>query len=374
MQRMGLGVTMAVAGMAGVVSAQEPDWGAMSYTLHSAYQAVNADGYGVFPLTDPVKMRGIVLNRPQDMLKGTAGAPGFMGGQWQVYLQADEAGDWGGTALWMGQNIGNIFGNPAGNYTNDEWIGELGRLNVDAASGHRFRPGDLVEVRARAPGLFNAGKTNVNEQHNKAPQQDFDLVLIQAGAGLPAPTIITLADVKDAANAFLFDPTRATGAERYQATLVRINGVSFTNTAAWGPGASMTIQDGTGRTLPVLLGRSMGFRTFGAPTGTFDIVGIFDQEDKVTGDGWKAGYRLWVMGYNGTRFLVPTTPGDADCDEDVDLEDFIVFNACFNGPNRPAAGTYCDDVDFDSDGDVDMADYAAFSVCFNGPNAPAACP
>jgi hypothetical protein len=30
-------------------------------------------------------------------------------------------------------------------------------------------------------------------------------------------------------------------------------------------------------------------------------------------------------------------PGDFDADGDVDLEDFAIFQACFNGPNRPPA-------------------------------------
>lgn len=354
-------------------TADEPDWAAMPYTSHSAFQAVTANGNFTFDLSNPVRMRGVLLNRPQDMLKGTAGAPGFMGGMWQVYSQTIDVGDWGGTAQWMGQNIGSIRGKPDENYTNAQWIAELARLSRDAVSGHRFRPGDLVEVRARAPGLFNRGKTNVNEQHNYDPALDFDIILLQANAGLPAPTVITLADVKDAGDAFLFDQTRMTGAERYQATLVRINGVTFTSTAGWGPGASMTIQDGTGRTLPVLLGRSRGFIAYGPPAGVFDIVGIFDQEDTVSGDGWIDGYRLWVMGYNGTAFIVPSAPGDTDGDADVDMVDFGYFQACFNGPNQPWSSGYCDDFDFDFDGDVDLVDFGEFQACFNGPNRPPAC-
>lgn len=373
MRRMNLGVAIVVAGLAGQAGAQEPDWSSMLFTSHSAFLAVDANGNGTFPMYGPVRMRGVILNRPQDMLQATAGTPGFMGGQWQVFVQAVDAGDAGGTAAWMGQNIGNIRGNPADNYTDNEWVSELGRLSADPLSGHRFQPGDLVELRARAPGLFNAGKTNINEQHYKAPEQDFDIVLIQAGYGLPTPTVIGLADVKDAGDAFLFDQTRATGAERYQGTLVRINGISFVSPAGWGPNGQLTIQDGSGRTLPVLLGRSRGFSAYGPPTGTFDIVGIFDQEDKVTDDGWKAGYRLWVMGYDGVHFVTPTAPGDSDGDADVDLVDFGYFRTCFNGSNRPPVSGYCDDFDFDFDGDVDLIDFSMFRTCYNGPNRPAAC-
>ncbi len=67
---------------------------------------------------------------------------------------------------------------------------------------------------------------------------------------------------------------------------------------------------------------------------------------------------------------------DFDCDGDVDLGDFAVFQTCFNGPNRAPAQSTCSDADFDEDGDVDLSDFATFQTCFNGPNqAPAtACP
>jgi len=101
MRRTSLGVAASVAALAGSVGAQEPDWANMPYTSIAAYEVIDANGYGTFPLTDPIRMRGVLLNRPQDMLKGTAGAPGFMGGQWQVFFQTADPGDWGGTAMWM---------------------------------------------------------------------------------------------------------------------------------------------------------------------------------------------------------------------------------------------------------------------------------
>lgn len=64
--------------------------------------------------------------------------------------------------------------------------------------------------------------------------------------------------------------------------------------------------------------------------------------------------------------------GDFDFDEDVDLVDFGVFQACFNGPNRAPKHTECGLADFDDDGDVDLVDFGAFQACFNGPNRPAA--
>jgi len=66
--------------------------------------------------------------------------------------------------------------------------------------------------------------------------------------------------------------------------------------------------------------------------------------------------------------------GDADRDGDVDLSDFAMFQACFNGPNRPAQLVVeCAPMDNDGDGDVDLVDFASFQACFNGPNRPSAC-
>jgi uncharacterized lipoprotein YddW (UPF0748 family) len=72
------------------------------------------------------------------------------------------------------------------------------------------------------------------------------------------------------------------------------------------------------------------------------------------------------------------TPADADTDGDVDLGDFLVFQACFNGPNRPwtappEGSSVCGCFDSDGDGDVDIADFLVFQACFNGPNRSPAC-
>jgi hypothetical protein len=364
--------------------AQEPDWPTMAYTRHSAYQTVDANGNGTFDLAaGAVKMRAVILNRPCDFLNCSADAVAPpLGAQWQVWAQAVDLsdatwddGDFGGTALFMGKNYGSLpwISDPTRSYTAAEWTAEIQRLNHVSISGHRFRPGDLVEVRARAPGLFYAGKTNVNEEHSKALEQNFDVCLIHAAYGLPAPSVVTLADLKDSSDRFIFDPARQIGPEHYQSGLVRIDGVSFVDTAAWAPNGGLAIQDGSGRTLPVRLGRGRCFSMYAAPVGPFDIVGILDQEDGNGNDGYKTGYRLMVFGYDGTRFFVPTAPSDTDFDEDVDLADFGRFQACFNGANRPAAQSGCDDVDFDSDADVDLRDFAVFQGCFNGPNRPVGC-
>jgi len=66
-------------------------------------------------------------------------------------------------------------------------------------------------------------------------------------------------------------------------------------------------------------------------------------------------------------------PGDFDRDSDVDLDDFLRFQDCFNGPNRLPAANCTGDADFDHDGDVDIADFLIFQSCFNGQNRPPKC-
>jgi len=304
-------VQVALLVLCGVVYGQEPDWDSMDYTLHSDYQAVDAEGMATFPLVEPIKVRGILLNAPEYMLDTAPGAPVFIGGQWQVFVQAvdwpDTAADdddFGGTCLWLGQYIGRVTGNhPAGSYDDQEFQAEMDRLNYDPLTGHFFRPGDLVEVRARAPGLAYRGKTNINEQHSKVPEADFDLVLVEPGVGLPEPELVTLSDLKDADDDFIFDASRTTGCERYQGALVAIQDVTFVDDGAWGAGAAMEITDGTGRTFPVILGLHPGFSEMGPPVGAFTVVGIMDQEDSDGGDGLKDGYRLWLMRYDGSDVI-----------------------------------------------------------------------
>jgi hypothetical protein len=292
-----------------------------------------------------------------------------MGGQWQIYIQATDADDSGGTALYIGQNIGKITGtHPAGSYTDAEWLAELDRLNHDPDTRRPFRPGDLVEVRARAPGLFFRGKTNINEQHQKTTEADFDIVLLQAGHGLPTPQVIQLSDLKDASDQFIFDATRSTGPEHNQGSAVRINSVSFTGTGSWGTEGQLVIQDGTGRTLPILLGRGEGFTRYGPPSAPFGIVGILDQEDTDGSDGYRAGYRLWVMDYDGSEFLLYRyVKPDFDRDGDVDDDDLDHFETCASGPAVARIDPDCLDPDMDGDTDVDQDDFAVLQRCWSGP-------
>lgn len=75
----------------------------------------------------------------------------------------------------------------------------------------------------------------------------------------------------------------------------------------------------------------------------------------------------------GCAAAVQSMRPDLDGDVDVDLTDFGIFQACFNGPNRPPTAPGCLAADFDRDSDVDLSDFGVFQACFNGPNRPPAC-
>ena len=328
--------------------------------LHKDIQAVDADGNPTHPKVgaaiDPanqIVLGGIVLNNPEDILDSTAAYSEQMwdlGGQWQIYVQAVAADDFGGTACWIGQNYGNLpwIGFPSiNNYSDAEWIVEMNRLNFDG--GHEIRQGDLVRITGY--GLAYGGKSNINERHSKSPANDFTIEYLGSSPGLPAPDVIQMSNVKDASGEFLFDQTRLTGCEHYQASLVRVNDVSFADDSGWATDGTVTIADGFGRTFSVKLGLDNAFDLPHNLDATFDIVGIFDQEDGNGGDGWTDGYRLWVTGYDGSTGLLGVTDtifGDVTGDDAIDAADIDALFA--------AAGSAEAVDDLDGDDDADDAD------------------
>ncbi|MBN1489896.1 MAG: SUMF1/EgtB/PvdO family nonheme iron enzyme [Phycisphaerae bacterium] len=84
---------------------------------------------------------------------------------------------------------------------------------------------------------------------------------------------------------------------------------------------------------------------------------------------------VWAVVDHATVFAPTLRAAATDFDEDgdVDLADFSLFAACFNGPNRAPAGGCTADTDLDGDGDVDLTDFSTFAACFNGPNRAPAC-
>jgi hypothetical protein len=280
---------------------------------HANLQAVNADGTSAWTPSFPYTIRGVLLCNPDAMLDATpnflpweGGANQFrMGGEWQVTFQAVDPSDRGGTTCWMGQNYGNqpwIHDRDL-SYPNESWVTEILRLNFDPSNLHQFRAGDLIEVTARQS-LFYGGKRNINEGHDIDPAYNFELRLVTASYGLPAPEVITLADVMRVGGVAedrstwlpIFDPTRATGGEHYQGMRVRLNDLTLRSTGGWNPTNTWgnrlcTVTDGAGRFFSL---RHPRYTLGPPPTGAFDVIGIFNQE---SGSGTQGtnGYELFVQ-------------------------------------------------------------------------------
>jgi len=294
---------------------------------HQQFQAVNADGTSDFGGSNPpdtVVLEGVILNCPEDLLDPTPTEPTNMGGQWQIFIQGTDS-DHAGTAVWIGQNYGVLpWIPPKSSYSSGEWIDELVRINHDPNSGSLFHPGDLVQVTGQY--LFFNGKCNINEHHDIAPASDFTVKVIEPALGLPQPDLITLDQLKDVNDDFIFDSTRQTGCEFYQACLVRINDVSFVNPELWAPGATMQITAAGGKTFPVLLGRGQGIQPGSNNLQpVFDIIGILDQECAFP---HTAGYRIWVPDYDANGLALTSRnrrrgnlSGDINYDGQVNLLD-----------------------------------------------------
>ncbi len=288
---------------------------------HTEFQAVDQTGEQTYKASDKVILEGIVLNNPSDMLDPTADdtiTETFnISGQWQIYFQG-EGDDHAGTAVWLGQLYSNLpWVEPDGGYSNEEFIAELNRLNAA-----QFSPGDRIRVTGYF--LSYKGKLNINEQHNKDPDHDFTVELLERGVGLPRPEVVTLDELKDDSDSFIFDPNRQRGGEYHQARLIKIEDVNFVDANDWGPNAELMITDGT-KTLPVKLGRGNGiYAGSNNLTEPFDVIGIMDQESfDLTG-----GYRLYVMNYDGNGSILATRehrmankPGDTNMNGVVDFVD-----------------------------------------------------
>jgi hypothetical protein len=306
-------------------------------TTHTAFQATDAHGFSTFIHSGAVcvSLEGILLNCPEqwvDPTPNSAVGPWQMGGQWEIFVQG-ERDDHAGTACWMGQNYGN--GPGYDNYTNDQWLEEITRLNHDPATGYVFRPGDRVRATGRF--LFYAGKLNINENHEVGSEYDFSLELVKPAVGLPQPEPVRLSDLLDEHNEPIFDPDRLCGPEFYQARLVRIEGVTILNPENWGGNSDILIMDANGLTFPVHLCLGAGLSRHPCPAGQIDVVGIMDQKSPGYPPDLTRGYRVLVLDYDGNGLVLGTLttqrgnlPGDVNHDYRVDEADRTLLETNMN--------------------------------------------
>jgi hypothetical protein len=259
---------------------------------HREFQAVKSTGEQTYTATQRVTLEGIVLHNPADMLDPTADDTITqmynLGGQWQLFFQG-EGDDHAGTAVYMAQLYDNLpWIMPGGGYSNAQFIAELSRIN---AAG--FAVGDRIRVTGWF--LSYKGKYNINEQHSNNPDHDFTIEVLERGVGLAKPEVVSLDELKDDQDRFVFDPERLVGGEYYQGRLIRIEDVNVMDAKGWGPDGVLTVTNGA-KTLPVRLGRGNGIYP-----GSFnlsqpcDVIGILDQEST----DLRGGYQLYVMNYDG---------------------------------------------------------------------------
>jgi hypothetical protein len=272
---------------AGVASA-DPTVGQVT---HRQFQAVLPSGEQAYDKTQKVILEGILLHNPADMLDPTPDdsitAKYNLVAQWQFFFQG-EGDDHAGTAVFMGQCYNNLPWVETGGYSNEEWIAEMTRLNAA-----QFAPGDRIRVTGYF--LSYKGKCNINEQHNKNADHDFTIELLERGIGLPKPEVVSLSELKDEQDQFVFDPERLVGPEYYQGRLIKIVDVNIVDASKWGPGGELLITDGI-RTFPVKLGRGNGIYpgSFNL-TQPCDVIGIMNQESATQ----KGDYQLYVVNYDG---------------------------------------------------------------------------
>ncbi len=318
-----------------------------SYTLHSQYQAVSEPfGATAWSGVGPITMTGVVINNAWDMLYYADPAQLWppdvdprsqydtASPQWQVFFQATEAakaaGDFGGTAMYMRKYAPAFLGGHDV-FPDPTWAEEMHRLNYPIYLGsdpavsvdsegrvtEPLRSGDLIEVVANAPGLHFGGKFNINTQHmgpgsagvDYFQDKAFSIAILERDVP-PAAAAITLADLKDASNQFLFDATRLTGCEHYQASLVHLDDLLLVDPENWGLYNTVTVRQGD-LTFPMQFGLDPALALIDAgllATVPFSATAILNQEAPGSGP-WTGGYRLWLT--NAGDLTVIPEPGTA---------------------------------------------------------------
>jgi hypothetical protein len=106
----------------------------------------------------------------------------------------------------------------------------------------------------------------------------------------------------------------------------------------------------------------------GGRVSSFTVTGIMPLRDP--GDPLAFPLKIDFNTQTADFEMFPIITADADADTDVDLSDFLLFQACATGPAIPYSPG-CESKDFDGDGNVDLADFGVFQRCYSGPNNPA---
>jgi hypothetical protein len=203
-----------------------------------------------------VIIEGIALNATQDYLD--------IAEIWQIYVQA-EAPDTGGIAVFSG-----VWW----------WGASWCPYPTDINAGDRIRVEGFIDN--------HNGKVNLNERHSQA--NAFTVTVLESDVGMPTPI-----DIPSVAACNYFDQTRSGGGELYQGQWVRMTGLEIVS-GTWAAGEELIVTDDTLEQVTLLLSETGDFDAYSAPTGQFDAVGVFDQEDET--DPFQGNYRLWVKKYS----------------------------------------------------------------------------
>ncbi len=90
-----------------------------------------------------------------------------------------------------------------------------------------------------------------------------------------------------------------------------------------------------------------------------------EQPVSVQGATIQITYLSQVSGHPVRRFaIIYCRPGDADCDGEIGIADWLLLGGCLGGPGAVPGATCLEDFDLDADSDADLLDVAAFQTAF----------
>ncbi len=279
-------------------------------------QEPGPDGNGIHPKADAdpfpenlVVVEGLALNASAELLDPDE--------QWQLYV-AGIGDDRGGIAAWHG-----IW-----------FVAEWPPPFPDV------QPGDLVRLTGYVSN--HRGKVNMNTRHSDDPDQQFQVEII-GQVGMPRPLRIP-----GIASCVVFDRTRETGGERYQAQWCTIKNVSVAS-GEWTPANDdLMITDDSGAQLNLYLSGMGDFAGITAPEGKFNVTGIFDQEDP--DEPFTGNYRLWIK---SMADIEQWSQADVDDDGCVNVMDLLSVRGNLG---KPGSAINPLGADVDGDGKVNVMD------------------